>query len=71
MDFPDKIICQIMNLGNLEDMVELRNLYGSKSLKNILLNSECGQLSEKSWYYWLCLLGLSENTARKTRFNLV
>jgi len=57
---PQRIIAQVMNLGDYEDVQLLANQLGDEALRKALKNAEAGQFNGRSWAYWHYRLGLSE-----------
>lgn len=57
---PQRIIAQVMNLGDYEDVQFLANRLGEEPFREALREAEAGQFSERSWIYWHYRLGLSE-----------
>jgi hypothetical protein len=60
LDSPQRIIAQVMNLGDYEDVQLLANQLGDEALRKALRDAEAGQFNERSWAYWHYRLGLSE-----------
>lgn len=52
MEYPDKIIAQIMDIGDWEDTCELLERVGQDELKRILSVAQAGWLRPRSWHYW-------------------
>lgn len=59
LKMPDRIIAQVMDIGDYEDVQSLLELVGKDFLIKVLTNAEIGQFSERSWTYWHYRLGLS------------
>ena len=59
MDFPQRIIAQVMNIGVLSDVCLLVDSLGEDRLIVVLQPAEAGQFSARSWHYWHYLLGLA------------
>jgi len=57
---PQRIIAQVMNLGDYEDVRRLANQLGDEALRNALKHAEAGQFNERSWAYWHYRLGMSK-----------
>jgi hypothetical protein len=57
---PQRIIAQVMNLGDYDDVQLLANQLGEETLCQALARSEAGQFNERSWTYWHYRLGLAE-----------
>ena len=60
MQFPDRIVSQVMNIGDWEDVVEMVDAVGENYLRKVLEEAEAGQLNARSWHYWHYRLGLAE-----------
>lgn len=60
MEFPGRVIAQVMNIGVFEDVAGLLDSLGEASLKAVLQQSEAGQFSSRSWHYWHYRLGLAD-----------
>lgn len=56
---PDRVIAQVMNIGDYADVQILANQVGDDVLRNILTRAEAGQFSSRSWAYWHYRLGLA------------
>lgn len=57
---PQRIVAQVMNLGDYDDVQRLAHHLGDEALRQALRNAEPGQFNERSWTYWHYRLGLSE-----------
>ncbi|HTH77343.1 MAG TPA: hypothetical protein VL593_00075 [Ramlibacter sp.] len=55
---PDRVAAQVMELGDWDDVMLLRESEGDDFLRQVLLRAEAGQFSERSWNYWNLRLGL-------------
>ncbi len=60
MQFPDRVVAQVMNLGDWQDVVDMVEIVGEDYLRAVLQHAEAGQLNERSWHYWHYRLGLAE-----------
>ena len=60
MQYPERIIAQVMNIGDYDDVQLLVKSIGEESLIKVLRTAEIGQFNEKSWYYWHYRIGLSQ-----------
>lgn len=49
---PDIFLCNIMNLGNWDDICLIRKLVGDEILKESLMKAPIGAFSYRSWDYW-------------------
>lgn len=56
---PERVIAQVMNLGDYTDVQLLANQVGDDVLREILSHAETGQFNERSWAYWHYRLGLA------------
>lgn len=56
---PERIIAQVMNIGDYSDVQSLATQVGDEVLREVLTHAEAGQFSERSWAYWHYRLGLS------------
>lgn len=52
MQRPDRIIAQVMNIGDFEDVVRLEALVGRQAMQHVLEQAEIGQFTPRSWSYW-------------------
>ena len=52
MEFPQRILAQIMNIGILEDMGKVMEIFSQIELTSVLTTAEAGQFNERSWYFW-------------------
>ena len=57
---PQRIIAQVMNLGDYNDVLRLTDALGDTVLRDTLTHAEAGQFNERSWHYWHYRLGLAE-----------
>lgn len=57
---PDRVIAQVMNIGDYDDVQKLAAQLGEKRLRQVLTHAEAGQFNERSWAYWHYRLGLAE-----------
>lgn len=49
---PQRVIAQVMNIGDYADVQALFVQIGEEPLRDALLHAEAGQFSERSWVYW-------------------
>lgn len=56
---PERVIAQVMNIGDYDDVQLLANQIGDDALREVLGHAEIGQFSERSWAYWHYRLGLA------------
>lgn len=57
---PERVIAQVMNLGDFEDTQLLAGRLGDDVLRDVLIHAQAGQFNERSWSYWHYRLGLAE-----------
>jgi hypothetical protein len=57
---PERIVIQIMNLGDFEDVTAVLEAVGEDQAREFLTHAEAGQFSPRSWHYWYYRLGLAE-----------
>lgn len=60
MAMPERVIVQVMDIGDYADVQALADLLDDDDLRHVLIHSEAGQLSERSWVYWHYRLGLAD-----------
>jgi hypothetical protein len=56
---PERVIAQVMNIGDYADVHALATLVGDDVLRTVLTHAEAGQFSARSWAYWHYRLGLA------------
>ncbi len=56
---PQRVIAQVMNIGDYADMLTLAGQVGDDMLREVLMHAEAGQFNERSWTYWHYRLGLA------------
>jgi hypothetical protein len=57
---PHRIIAQVMNIGDFDDVVRLTQQVSNDVLIDVLTHAEIGQFDARSWHYWHYRLGLAE-----------
>lgn len=57
---PDRVIAQVMNIGDYADVQSLVALVGDDRLRNVLAHAQAGQFFERSWAYWHYRLALAK-----------
>jgi len=57
---PQRVIAQVMNIGDYADVQVLANQVGDEILRDVLTHAEAGQFNERSWAYWHYRLGLAD-----------
>jgi len=63
LEYPQRVIASIMDLGTFEDIHELITIVGEEALRQTLRNAEAGQFRPRSWSFWHYLLnGLADDT---------
>lgn len=58
MRWPTRIIAQVMNLGEYDDVLRLIEVFGAEALRQTLRGAEAGMFTPRSWHYWHYRLGL-------------
>lgn len=56
---PERVIAQVMNIGDYSDVQSLARQVGDDVLRAVIRNAQAGQFSPKSWSYWHYRLGLA------------
>ncbi len=56
---PERVIAQVMNIGDYADVQVLATLVGDDVLRGVIAHAEAGQFSDRSWAYWHYRLGLA------------
>ena len=57
---PERVIAQVMNIGDHADVQLLASQVGDDVLREVLTQAEAGWFNDRSWAYWHYRLGLSE-----------
>ena len=57
---PERVIAQIMNIGDYADVLLVAEQVGDDVLRKVLTSAEIGQFSDRSWTYWHYRLGLAK-----------
>ena len=57
---PDRLIAQVMNIGDYSDMHQLAQQVGDDTLRRVLTHAQAGQFGARSWAYWHYRLGLAQ-----------
>ncbi len=57
---PQRIIAQVMNIGDYADAQSMAVRLGDESLRDAIAHAQAGQFSPKSWHYWHYRLDLAE-----------
>ena len=59
IEYPNRVIAQVMNLGVPDDVQALVNEVGDDCLRLVIKNAEAGQFGISAWEYWHRRLGLA------------
>ena len=59
VEMPDRVVAQVMNIGDFEDTQALLKLVGEDYFRDVLQHAEIGQFNARSWHYWHYRLGLA------------
>lgn len=59
LDMPERVIAQVMNIGDFDDVQLLASLVGEDALRNVIRRAQAGQFDKRSWAYWHYRLGLA------------
>jgi hypothetical protein len=57
---PERIVAQVMNIGDYDDVQALVHQAGLPYLCKVLTHAEAGQFDPRSWTYWHYRLGLCD-----------
>lgn len=57
---PERIIAQVMDIGDFFDMQELAVLVGDDELREVIAHAQAGWFRPRSWAYWHYRLELCE-----------
>jgi hypothetical protein len=57
---PTRVIAQVMDIGDLDDVHELLDSIGAERFREVLGTAEPGWFNERSWHYWHYALGLCQ-----------
>jgi hypothetical protein len=49
---PERVIAQVMNIGDYDDVVRMVSGLGDDVLRDVLKHAEAGQFNARSWAYW-------------------
>ena len=63
LEYPERVIAQVMNLGTLTDVCHLLAAFDLEHLRRVLRHAEPGWFNERSWVFWHYRLGLATITA--------
>ncbi len=56
---PLRVMAQVMNIGDYDDVQLLANQLADDALSNVIAHAEAGQFNDRSWTYWHYRLGLA------------
>ena len=56
---PDRVIAQVMNIGDYADVQQLVHQVGDDVLRDVIAHAQAGQFGQRSWVYWNYRLGLA------------
>lgn len=59
LDKPERLVVQVMNIGDYGDVCLLAHEIGEQGFKEVLQQAEVGEFDERSWHYWHYRLGLA------------
>jgi len=57
---PERVMAQVMNMGDYADVQTLAHQVGDDALRQILVHAQAGQFGPRSWAYWHYRLGLAD-----------
>ena len=59
MAMPERVIAQVMNMGDWADVQALTARIGEPALQEVLRHAEAGQFNARSWAFWHYRLDLA------------
>lgn len=59
LEVPERIVAQVMDIGDFDDVQVLADAVGDEYLRQVVLHAEAGMFSGRSWAYWHYRLGLA------------
>lgn len=59
MAMPERVIAQVMNIGDYADVQTLVAQIGDEALCDVLTHAHAGQFNARSWTYWHYQLGVA------------
>jgi len=68
---PERVVAQVMNIGDYADVQEIANRTGDDYLRDILRHAEIDQFSARSWTYWHYLNGSWKTQSTIIQFNII
>lgn len=57
---PERVIAQVMDIGDFDDMRSLAAQLGDDALRDVIAHAQAGWFNPRSWAYWHYRLGLCE-----------
>ena len=60
---PQRVIAQVMNIGDFEDVLALESALGDTPLRDAITQAQAGQFNARSWHFWHYRLGLADVAA--------
>ena len=60
LEDPERIVAQVMNLGDYNDVCALAHEIGESGFKDVLQKAGPGEFDDRSWHYWHYRLGLAK-----------
>ena len=57
---PERVIAQVMTIGDHRDVEVMARLVGDAVLRDVLIHAGAGQFSARAWTYWHYRLELAE-----------
>lgn len=55
---PHRLLAQVMNLGDWQDVEQLRDVVDDAMLRDVLRTAQPGEFNRRSWNFWHLQLGL-------------
>jgi hypothetical protein len=52
LQFPERIVAQVMEIGDYRDVQTLIQAAGEDALKSVIKNAQSGWFSPRSWHFW-------------------
>lgn len=59
LDMPERVIAQVMAIGDYADVQQLVHQVGDDVLREVIRHAQAGQFDQRSWAYWHYRLGLA------------
>ena len=60
IQYPQRVMAQVMNLGDYDDVLRLAKSFGDAALRDVIRQAEIGQFNPRSWTYWHYRLDMAE-----------